>query len=117
MAYPNYYPNTYGQQFQQPVQPQIPAANQTPTFTCRPVTSREEALAVQTDFFSPGTLMPDMAHGVIYMKRFNSNTGSSDFMEFAYQHPVEKVEPKYATLDDLAALKAEIESMKKVDKK
>ena len=56
-------------------------------FICRPVTSREEAVAVQTDFVSAGTIMPDLGHGMIYFKRFNPNTGLSDWHEFAYVQP------------------------------
>lgn len=56
-------------------------------YTCRPVTCREEAVAAQTDFFSMGTLMPDLNHGVIYFKRFNPNTGGSDFAEFRFFAP------------------------------
>ena len=67
---------------QTPAGVSVPPALQT-GFLCRPVTSREEALAVQADYFSPGTLMPDLGHGVVYMKRFNSNTGASDMFEFA----------------------------------
>lgn len=63
-------------------------------FLCRPVTSREEALAVQADYFSPGTLMPDLGHGVVYLKRFNPNTGASDIFEFALvqERTVEKAD-------------------------
>ena len=53
-------------------------------FGVQPVTSREEAVAVIADPLSAGVLLPDLAHGVIYVKRFNPNTGASDFGEFAY---------------------------------
>lgn len=59
-----------------------PAASQ--GFVCRPVASREEAVAAQTDFFGPGIIMPDLGHGMIYLKRFNQTTGASDLLEFAY---------------------------------
>ncbi len=52
-------------------------------FVCRPVTSKEEAMAVQADYLSPGTIMPDLGHGMMYLKRFNANTGLSDFFEFS----------------------------------
>jgi len=54
-----------------------------PGFLCHPVTSREEALAVQVDYLSAGTLMPDLGHGMIYLKRFDANTGLSNMFEFA----------------------------------
>ncbi|MBQ0067367.1 MAG: hypothetical protein KBS60_04180 [Phascolarctobacterium sp.] len=92
--------NYYGQNYYQPMpQPQG-------TFTCRAVTSREEAMAAQTDYFSMGTVMPDLAHGVIYLKRFNSNTGSSDFLEFKYCQPEQpKPTPQYVTLEEFNAFK------------
>lgn len=74
-------PTQQMQQVQQVQQPQSGA------YTCRPVTCREEAVAAQTDFFSLGTLMPDLNHGVIYLKRFNPNTGGSDFAEFRFFAP------------------------------
>ena len=56
-------------------------------FCVQPVTSREEALAVIADPMSAGVLLPDLSHGVIYLKRFNPNTGISDFGEFAFVPP------------------------------
>lgn len=81
---------------QQPIQPQqMPQQTNAQGFACRPVTSREEAVAVLADYFSPGTIMPDLGHGCIYLKRFNQNTGASDFYEFALvQQKTE--EPKQA---------------------
>lgn len=70
------YGNPYQSYQYQPVQPQQPV------YQSRPVTSREEALGQQVDFFSAGTLMPDLAHGVVYLKRFNQQTGASDLFEF-----------------------------------
>lgn len=88
-------------------------------FAVQPVTSREEALAVIADPMSAGVLLPDLAHGVIYVKRFNPNTGASDFGEFLLAQPrqaapVEKpVETsEYVTRRDfedaLAQLRAEL---------
>lgn len=56
-------------------------------FLCRPVTSKEEALAVQVDYLSAGTIMPDLGHGMMYLKRFDSNTGLSNMFEFALVQP------------------------------
>lgn len=87
-------------------------------FAVQPVTSREEAVAVIADPLSAGVLLPDLAHGVIYVKRFNPNTGASDFGEFQLVQPqtapVEKsVETsEYVTRRDfedaLAQLRAEL---------
>lgn len=96
------------QQNTPPMQPQS-------GFVCRAVTSREEAIAVQTDYFSPGTIMPDMGHGVVYMKRFNPNTGSSDFYTFTLQREQPPPEtPVFATAQEVAELRAEIAKLKEV---
>lgn len=93
----NYSPiNPYTPQQQTPQMPQN--LSQNAAFVCRPVTSREEAVAVQADYFGPGTLMPDLGHGIIYLKRFNPNTGASDFVEFRLAVPEEpKPAPEYVT--------------------
>lgn len=71
-------------------------------FFVQPVTSREEAAAVIADPMSPGVLLPDLGHGVIYVKRFNPNTGSSDFGEFRLTQPTPpKVPPEYITRSEL----------------
>lgn len=96
----NYSPvNPYAQQpMTQPAPQTVQTPPQNAAFACRPVTSREEAIAVQADYFGPGTLMPDLGHGVIYLKRFNPNTGSSDFVEFRVAQPEEpKPAPEYVT--------------------
>ena len=89
-------------------------------FAVQPVTSREEALAVIADPLAAGVLLPDLGHGVIYMKRFNPNTGASDFGEFrlaqpAAENPVETVE--YVSRKDfeaaLAQLRAELAAAQK----
>lgn len=89
--------NTVGGGYQQPAQQSQPMqpmqVPQNSGYTCRPVTCREEAVAAQTDYFSAGLVMPDLSHGVIYLKRFNPNTGSSDFGEFKYCPP----QPEAAT--------------------
>lgn len=99
MPYPQYNYPAYGgynpvtpyaprmdatQGFQQPTQPiQQPQSVATPpSFVCRPVASREEAMGVPVDFMGNPMFFPDLAHGVVYMKRFNTNTGSADMFEF-----------------------------------
>lgn len=89
--------------------PQMP---QNSGFLVRPVTSREEAVAAQIDFFGPGTLMPDLSHGVVYLKRFNGQSGASDFFTFAVEQPKEEAPVQYATKEELEALRAEIEQLK-----
>lgn len=91
-------------QMQQPVQPQ--------GFSCKPVTSREEALAASTEYFSSGVIMPDLAHGMIYLKRFNQQTGVSDFFEFRHYTPEQAPKVEYATKADLEALRVELTTRK-----
>lgn len=127
-AYPRtYLPQmTYGQP-QMPMQaPQqsympspAPQPQQVQGYICQPVTSREEALAVQAQYFSPGTLMPDLAHGKVYLKRFNVDTGASDMYEFSLPDPPvmpTQNTPDYnAMLERLSALEAEVAKLRKGD--
>lgn len=117
MDYPQYYqqpPQQPQQQFyggyQRPMQ-QVQQAP--PGYVCKPVTSREEAVATSTDYFSLGTVMPDLGHGMIYLKRFNQKTGSSDFLEFQRYIPEQAAPVEYATKADLEALRAELTPKKK----
>lgn len=74
-------------------------------FICRPVTSREEAIASPSDFMRP-VLMPDIGHGTVYLKRFNPNTGASDILEFRLYQPEQA--PRYVTWEELEAFKEEL---------
>ena len=90
--------NTYMPQQRQELQP----AQQNGGFSCRPVGSREEAVAAQIDDMSAGLVMPDLAHGMIYFKRFNSN----DFAEFEYKAPEPPAPPvRYVTFEEFEAFK------------
>lgn len=120
MAAPAFYGNPTPIPAFQPASAPAPQNGQTQgIFGVQPVTSREEALAVIADPLSAGVLLPDLSHGVIYVKRFNPNTGTSDFGEFAFVQPqqaapVEKpaVPQEYVTRKDfedaLAQLRAEL---------
>lgn len=95
----------YQSPYRLPVQPQYqPQMQQPQGFSVRPVASREEATAVQTDFFGPGILMPCLGQGVIYLKRFNSNTGASDLIEFVYAPPKPKNTDEFVNLDSFNQL-------------
>lgn len=126
MSYP--YDNPYGSQYRQPQygqQPQqmyaqapMPQQQAAPAFTCKPVASREEALGTPTDYTSSGTVMPDLGHGIIYLKRFNPSTGTSEFYDFAYKPPEPPQKPQeYATvqmLDDaFKTLRGELDALSK----
>lgn len=125
-AYPYYSP--YYQQPRQEYPPMAPQAipqgfppqtggNVQTGFACRPVTSKEEAAAIQVDFFGPGTVMPDLAHGVIYLKRFNQQTGACDIYEFFAAQQRQEEPVKYATMEDLQALREELLQARKAGKK
>lgn len=68
----------YTPQYQQQPQMQQQVV-QSPQHIVRPVASVEEARAVQTDFSGALTIMPDTAHGAIYTKQLNLQTGCADF--------------------------------------
>lgn len=77
-------------QTQQPQMPPVSQPRQTQqqmAYNCIPVTSREEAMAIRAELLSMGTIMPDLAHGCIYLKRLNPNTGTSEFFDFLYSPP------------------------------
>lgn len=84
---------------------------QNPAFACHPVGSREEAVAAQTDYFSAGLVMPDLSHGMIYLKRFNQQTGASDFYEFRIMQPEQKEESRsvqYVTVEEFEKFQKEL---------
>lgn len=91
MAYGQYgypqYPQAQSQ-YQQ-VQSQVPQQmmQQYPQNLVRPVASIEEARAVQTDFNGALTIMPDTAHGFIYTKQLNLQTGCADFNAYQRVQP------------------------------
>ena len=118
MAYPYAYPG-YGYNPQQTYMPQqqtmqhqqMQAAQMAQAFACHPVTSREEAVAAQTDYFSAGLVMPDLAHGVIYLKRFNQQTGASDFYEFRLVQDGQKEQAEtvqYVTVEEFEKFQKEL---------
>lgn len=83
-------------------------------FSVRPVASREEAMAVQTDFFGPGILMPCLGQGVVFLKRFNQNTGASDLLEFVYAPPQQpRQETDFVPMDLFRQLAGKVEQLEK----
>lgn len=56
----------------------------------RMVTSKDEAVTAQIEF-DPSiiNLFVDMAHGMIYSKRFNPNTGAADYADYALVIPAQ----------------------------
>lgn len=102
-------------QYQPAQQPQHqPMMQMQHGFSVQPVASREEALAVQTDFFGPGVLLPCLGQGAIYLKRFNQNTGASDLIEFVYAPPQPPPAPvEYAPLAALQQLAQRVEQIER----
>ena len=82
-------PNTQVQQAQpqrpQPMNGQQPvqqSAQDGGWLLGRPVSSREEFLAIPSDLYGRWTYCPDLRSGVIYCKHLNPNTCESDVLEF-----------------------------------
>ena len=85
---------------------------QQPSYTVRPVTSREEVMAAQIDFMGPGALFPDLGHGVVYLKRFNSQTGASDILEFRYAEPAPPRDELGELRNVVSQLQKDVEALK-----
>ena len=98
------------QPMNQPMQQQTTPATQS-NFYCRPVASREEALAVPVDFMGNPMFFPDLAHGVIYVKQFNTTNGTADLFEFHGQQKQTSA-PSFAPLDEFNATKETIGQLK-----
>lgn len=116
---PNYYQPMQGNQYQPMNQPvpaqtaqQQPQQNVQSNFYCRPVASREEALGVPVDFMGAPMFFPDLAHNVIYMKRFNTTTGAADIFEFRGEQAQAAPAPSFAPLDEFNAAKEMIGQLK-----
>lgn len=91
----------------------------------RPVSSKEEAMAVGADFSGAPMIFPDMAHNAVYVKRWDFQTGSAVFVEYLPKDTVpEATAAVYATQGDfeelaeklterLEDIEADIERLKK----
>ena len=116
--YGTYIGTNYPQPQQQTMQAQQPAQT-TGGYICRPVTCREEAVAAQVDYFSAGLVMLDLAHGMIYVKRYNSNTGLSDWGEFKNCPPQPEapaVDPaQFVTRKEFDEFARRMQAMKEVE--
>ena len=72
-------------------------------------------MAIQTDFFGPGILMPCLGQGVIWLKRFNNQTGASDLLEFIFAPPQPKSDPtqEYVPMTMFRKLFHKVEQLEK----
>lgn len=100
--YPNYNPylaqQWYGQtpvqpgiqQAQMPVQPapvqQAPVQQSVPAYAMRAVSDVSEMYGMQVDFNGTPIFGWDMAHGVIYRRQFNLNTGKADLAVYRLEN-------------------------------
>ena len=112
-GYQGYFQQPYQTQaFQQYQQYQQPQPQQQVTLSGRPVTSREEAAGMPMDFTAGAMYMPDLAHGVIYAKIFNANTGEAPLLEFRVAKPEEPPKVAYATALEVETLRNELARIK-----
>lgn len=85
----------------------------------RPVSSREEAQATAADFSGAMMVFPDVAHGRVYLKRWNMQTGAADFLEFgpvveAAEVPAVEYVCLQTYTEDMEKLRKELDGLKKV---
>lgn len=67
----------------------------------RPVSSKEEAMAVGADFSGAPMIFPDMAHNTIFVKRWDFQSGSAVFTEYVPKDSATEVSTAvYATQGD-----------------
>ena len=72
-------------------------------------------MAIPSDFFGSGIIMPCLGQGSIYLKRFNQNTGLSDLLEFVYAPPQPKQEltGEFVPMNLFQQLAAKVEQLEK----
>lgn len=98
------------QMYPQQMQPAQPPMMQDGSIQARFVSGREEAVASNV---MPGSmfLFHDRAHGMIYSKLIDPQTGMPEFRVYAEIQPEQQQTPQYATVEALSALKAEFEQI------
>lgn len=112
MNYPPYNPYNYMGQYQQGQPMQRPVAAPQPGFTMRPVTSREAVVVAEIPFDGSMSWFYDTASDKVYSKAYDFNTGSAPVVSWVREQPAPVV--RYATLEDLQALRNELMSGKDV---
>lgn len=88
--------------------------NAAPTLRCFPVTSQSQADTFQIPFDGSTTYFVDTSNGKIYAKTFDFNTGAAPLVTYVRETiiPVSR----YATIEDLNALREEFMSKRKAAK-
>lgn len=97
-----------------PAQPAGPATGFSPA--SRPVSSREEAMAVGADFSGAPMIFPDLAHNAIFVKRWDVASGSAVFAEYIPRDLLQTEPapaPVYATQDEVKALADRLSRLEK----
>ena len=99
--------------YQQPMQmypQQMQPMMQDGSIQARFVSGREEAVASNV---MPGSmfLFHDRAHGMVYSKLIDPQTGMPDFRIYAEVQPEAQQAPQYATVEALNALRGEFEQI------
>ena len=109
MAWNNYFNpmQTYAPQMSVQAPQSVPVGGMGLSPSSRMLSNRDEANAVPADFTGALMVFPDMRNNRVYIKRWNFQTGTADFVEFVPFAQESKEEPKYATLEDLNALRNE----------
>ena len=75
----------------------------------RPVTGREEAVAA-TVFPGSPMLFLDRAHGAVYYKAIDPQTGAAEFVDFVVATQPARTAPQYVTIEMFDSWRNEIES-------
>lgn len=120
--YPQYnYPPMYPQQMQPMYQQPVQQVQQEPQPYCRMVASIDEARGVPVDFSGKPMIFPHLAAGRIYVKAFDTGSGSAVFREFRLydapqeETPVQAYAPMSAVQqlqDTVAKLEEELKAIK-----
>lgn len=120
--YSGYYPQNNMRspmpQMQPVITPPAYQQEQAAQFRVIPVANPEEAAAIPTDFSGVPCIIPDFAHGAIYTKTFNPNTGASVFLTFRLEENLQAnaQQPTPAPYDakaEIDKLTAELDEIKR----
>lgn len=98
-------------QYQQQYPQQNAQMPQYPQHIVRPVASEDEARAMPTDFSGAPILMPDRAHGYIYTKQLNLQTGCADFARYRREPEQDAPKPDYVPRGEFDELKARFNTL------
>ena len=108
--YPTYFPSFQSQQIAPQSAFQQQGINNPPQQSgVRLVASKAEVVAAQIPFDSNEYYFKDTSNGKIYVKAFNPMDGTAPIVTYSRET---ETQVQYATLEDINALRAEIEALK-----